>query len=140
MDTQHEPKITGMEAFIMLMFCVLLDIAGIIATLLDVAFGTGEFIKFFIGIIASAIIFFWAIMKGVRSLWVATGGILELVPFINTLPLYTITMAITIYLDRYPEKAEVVQAASPRVVNPKRSITPARNAASATVKKTTPPA
>lgn len=119
-EQQPEPKISGMEAFIMLMLCVLFDMVGIFATFLTVVFGIGEFIKFFIGIVASAIIFFWAMMKGVRALWIATGGILELIPFINTLPLYTITMAITIYLDHHPERAEVVQAVSPRVVNPKK--------------------
>lgn len=119
-ENQQEPKISGMEAFIMIMLCVLFDIAGIIATLFDAVFGAGEFIKFFMGVVASAIIFFWAMMKGVRALWIAVGGMLELVPFINTLPLYTITMAITIYLDHHPEKAEMTQAVSPRVVNPKK--------------------
>lgn len=119
-EQQSEPKISGMEAFIMIMLCVLFDMVGILATFLDVVFGAGEFIKFFMSLVASAIIFFWAMMKGMRALWIATGDILELVPFINTLPLYTITMATTIYLDRHPEKAEVVQAVSPRVVNPKK--------------------
>lgn len=119
-EEQREPKISGVEAFIMIMLCVLFDIAGIIATLLDVVFGAGEFIKFFIGIVASAIIFFWAIMKGVRTTWIAVGGILELVPFLNTLPIYTITMATVIYLDHYPKQAGIVHIVSPRVVNPKK--------------------
>lgn len=126
-EEQTEPKISGIEACIMLMLCVLFDIAGFFATFLDVAFGAGEFIKFFIDTVASAIIFFWAMMKGVSLFWVGAGGILELVPFINTLPLYTGTMIRTIYLDRHPKQAEVVQTASPRVVTQKKSGMKAHN-------------
>ena len=117
----------------MIIICVGIDILGVLGTVLDALFGAGEFIKFFINFVASWSLYFWATLKGVPSSWIIAGDVLELVPFVNALPFYTVAMATTIYLDRHPKEAEAVQKVSLRIVNPKR-ITPTTNA----VKKTTP--
>lgn len=83
-----------------------------IATLFNIFFGAGEIIKLFINAIASLILYFWVTMKGVRPLWTLAGAGLEFIPIANTLPIRTITMGITIYIDRHPKQMEKIQTAA----------------------------
>jgi hypothetical protein len=103
------PKISGLEAFFLVAFCLFFDGLDALATFLDGFLGVGEFIKLLINITVSPILWFWLIMKGVRSTWLLAGIALEMVPLIgNTLPIRTVTMVVTIYLDWHPQTAATI--------------------------------
>lgn len=103
-------KISGLEATILLSVCVFFDIIDIIATLLDSFFGVGEIIKILSNIIISPMLWFWTIIKGVKSDWVLIGGLLELIPiFGNTLPIRTATMIVLIYADWHPKAGQMIK-------------------------------
>ena len=115
MDEPLTPKIHGVEAAFMVFVCLFFDGVDAVATLLDIYFGAGEFIKIINNAVASVILYFWVTMKDMRPMWMLIGGAVEFIPFANTLPLRTVAMAITIYIDRHPEQTEKV-AAGARVI------------------------
>lgn len=112
MEQNPEPRINGVEAVFMILVCLFFDAMDGIATLFDIFVGAGEFIKLFINAIASPILYFWITMKGVSPMWTFAGAGLELIPFANTLPIRTVTMGITIYMDRHPKLAEKIKTAA----------------------------
>ncbi len=109
MEQNPEPKINGVEAVFMILLCLFFDALDALATLFDAFVGAGEFIKLFINAIASPILYFWITIKGVSPMWTFAGAGLELIPIANTLPIRTLTMAITIYIDRHPQQTEKIQ-------------------------------
>lgn len=109
-EIETGPKIDGIEAIFMICLCLVFDAIDFGATLLDAIAGVGEFIKFFNNIIASSVLFFWVMMKGVRSTWTLAGGAMEFIPIVNALPIRTITMVCTIWLDRHPNEAAAVES------------------------------
>ena len=109
----EESKITGIEATLMIGMCLVFDVIDIGATFLDAAFGAGEFIKIFNNIIASLILFFWVTIKGMSSARTLIGAGIELIPFINVLPVRTITMIATVWADQHPRATNVAAAVAP---------------------------
>ncbi len=105
---EDEPKISGIEAMLMLGVCLFFDGMDIVATFLNILFGGGEIIKIFINAIAFPILFLWVKLKGVGTLSMVAGNIMEFIPLVNTLPIRTITMAIVIWLDRHPQETELL--------------------------------
>ncbi len=116
-----QPKISGIEALLMVMLCILFDLADFFATFLDALFGAGELVKFFINVVASATLWLWATMKGVGAERTLAGALAEMIPLVNTLPLRTGAMIATIWLDWHPKQAEVAIQVS-NIKNPKRSL------------------
>ena len=107
MPEEHpEHKIDGLEALFMVGLCAMFDLIDFGASFLDVALGAGEFVKIFNNVIASSVIFFWAMMKGVRPTWTLVGGFVEFIPLVNALPIRTGTMIATIIAERSREKLE----------------------------------
>ena len=129
---EQKSKIDGLEATFMIMVCLFFDGIDVVATLLDVALGAGEIIKWFNDVIASSILYFWVTMSDVSPLWTLVGAALELIPVGNTLPIRTITMGITIYIDRHPEKLESAETAY-RVISKKVNVAAPRVAQATTV-------
>ena len=134
-ENKPEPKIGGIEALVMVGLAALFDIADLLATLLDAFFGMGELIKFFINIVASVTLWLWVIMKDVGPTRILAGSILELVPIINVLPMRTVAMAATIWLDWHPKQAEIAEDFMPKIKNPKRML--GKKALAAKAAKTT---
>lgn len=122
MEQSPEPNINGVEAVFMILLCLFFDGLDLIATLFNALVGAGEFIKLFINAIASPILYFWITMKGVSPVWTFAGAGLELIPIANTLPIRTLTMIITIYMDRHPEQTEKIVAAR-RIIRTIKKIT-----------------
>ena len=121
MEQNLEPRINGVEAVFMILVCLFFDAMDGIATLFDIFVGAGEFIKLFINAIASSILYFWITMKGVRPVWTFAGAGLEFIPFANALPIRTLTMTITIYMDWHPQHAEKIEATT-RIVRIVRAV------------------
>lgn len=121
-ENKPEPKISGAEAIVMITLVALFDLADLLATFLTVFFGAGEFIKLFINAIASVVIWLWAIMRGVGPTRVLAGSILEFVPLINVLPMRTVAMASTIWLDWHPKEAAIIETFAPKIKNPRRAL------------------
>ena len=113
----EEPKITGIEATLMIGMCLVFDVIDIGATFLDAAFGAGEFIKIFNNIIASSILFFWVTIKGVSPIRTLVGAGIELIPFINILPVRTITMIATVWADQHLRATNVAATIAP-IIHP----------------------
>lgn len=134
-ENNVEPKIGGIEALAMVLLAALFDIADFFATFLDALFGAGELVKFFINVAASAILWMWAIMKDVGSTRLLAGSALEFVPLANTLPMRTVAMIATIWLDWHPKEAEVIETFLPKIKNPKRAL--GKRALAAKAAKTT---
>ncbi len=118
-DEEYEPKISGIEAMLMILVALLFDALDIAATFLDFVVGMGEFIKPAINVVASTILFVWVKLKGVSALRTIAGAGLELVPFVNALPIRTVTMIATIWLDRHPKEAEIAEVILPTPKNPR---------------------
>ncbi len=121
-ENKPEPKISGMEAFLMIGLCLVFDTVDFLATFLDGFFGIGELIKFFNNVIASTTLFLWAMMKEVSPIRTLAGGALKLIPFVNALPIRTGTMIATVWLDWHPKQAELVAQVTPNIKNPKRML------------------
>ena len=69
----------------------------------------------FYGLIISAILLFWLIMKGVSVGWMLGGSGIELIPMINSLPARTSAMIATIIEDNLPPKAKEVVGKATKV-------------------------
>jgi hypothetical protein len=121
-ENKPEPKISGTEALFMVGLAGLFDIADFFATFLDILFGAGELIKFFINVTASVMLWLWTIMKGVGPERTLAGALLEFVPLANTLPIRTVMMCATIWLDWHPKEAEIAEDFMPKIKNMKRSL------------------
>ncbi len=121
-ELDPEPKISGTEAFLMVGLAAAFDIADFLATFLDGFFGLGELVKFFINVVASVTLWLWAMMKEVGPERTLAGSLLEFIPVVNTLPIRTVTTAMTVWLDWHPEQAELAETVVPNIKNPKRAL------------------
>lgn len=105
----------GLEMIIILM--------GVIPIITPIVVG----LAWLINTLVLGIVLFVFIMKGERGLWFLSGSLLEYVPFVNILPLRTVTCAIAIYLANHPKLKSVASAgsggaSSPRVKTPKKPL------------------
>jgi len=96
-------KISLVEGFLMIVLCLTADIVEALTTF--IGFGIGEVIDIFVNLAIWPVIQLWLTIKGVKSNWFLAGSLIEFLPFLNAFPTRTITMIITIILDRRPEKA-----------------------------------
>lgn len=134
-EITEQPKINGIEGAVMVGVCILFDIADFFATFLDALFGIGELVKFFINVVASVVLWLWATMKGVGAERTLVGNLFEFVPIMNTLPIRTIAMLATIWLDRHPKQAAIAESFTPAIKNPRRAMS--KRALAAKAAKTT---
>ena len=61
-----------------------------------------------------AIINFWLWMKGAKGTWALAGNLIEFIPYLDFLPIRTVTLLITIYLTNHQKVASVAAAARGR--------------------------
>lgn len=122
MEQEYEPKLSPIEGYALVALAAFFDLIDIILTVLDLLFGAGEFLKPFNNIIASSVLIFAVYWKGLGALRTIAGGALELIPFVNALPMRAVLMWITVHLDQNPGEAELAQTAT-RIVRPKRPAT-----------------
>ena len=118
-EQDYEPKLSPIEGYAMIATAAFFDAVDIGLTMLDLMIGVGEVLKPFNDAVASCTLLFWVILKGIGPMRTAAGGALELVPFVNALPMRTVMAAITVHLDRHPAEAEIASTAT-RVLTPKR--------------------
>ncbi len=101
---EHEPKISLEEIVIITPYLLLLDGLGILL----VAVGMDDF--FILDAVRFPVTQLYMRFKGVKGTSMLIGNILELIPYVGGLPISTVAWLITIYLDRHPEKAEILSA------------------------------
>ena len=94
---EDEKKISTVAIVLMLMLAVSADAMEII---LDFFAGN----DFGMMAIVDAILIFWLTMKGAKAGWVIGGAIMELIPWVDALPIRTIVLLVAIYLTNHPNK------------------------------------
>jgi hypothetical protein len=113
MGEEQEPKFSLVEIILLLMIAVPVDILEPIVDFASPVPVLGQIlliVMWFIDLITFAIIQFWLIMKGERGLWALSANLLEMIPYVNALPLRTFGVILTIYLANHPKIAQVARA------------------------------
>jgi len=111
---EEGPKISLVEAILMLMIVVPFDVLEAITALISPIPVIGQIalvVMHFGDWIVLFIIQFWLIMKGLKGLWALSGNLLEFIPFVDILPLRTLGLIATIILANRPEVAKVAKIA-----------------------------
>ena len=97
---EHQPKISTVEAFIMI-------IIGIIADILSIFPG----INILVGISMAGMMFYLK-NKGIMSIVNLIAYIAEYIPLLSILPLYSAGLIATIIIDRNPKLSAAVEKAA----------------------------
>jgi len=106
-----EPKISIIEAGVLLIVVILAD-------LIELILGLFLLPDFWIpDIIAFPVTQIYLRMKGVRGEYALMGNLAELIPYVSALPMRTITIIMTIAVDRSPRLKEKLEMAT-KVVKP----------------------
>lgn len=87
-----EPKISGVEAFLLLAFVGCVDLVGILLFVVGLD-------DFFLLDSLTAATQFYLRRKGLKATYDLAAGIVEMIPYVGALPLKTIGVIITIWLD-----------------------------------------
>ena len=104
---EKKSKINIVDKILMLIMAISADVADAAATAgipLPFIGPVLPAISWFYGLVISAILIFWIIMKGTNVRWLLGGSGLELMPIINALPGRTAGIIATIIEDALPEK------------------------------------
>jgi len=111
---EEGPKISLVEAILMLMIVVPFDVLEVVTALISPIPVIGQIalvVMHFGDWIVLFVIQFWLIMKGLKGIWALTGNLLEFIPFVDILPLRTLGLIATIILANRPETTKVAQVA-----------------------------
>lgn len=102
--TPPEPrgKISLVEGIIMVMITLTADIIEIILT-----FFALNPLSIVIDVPVTFIIQFWLWMKGSKWAWALAGNLIEFIPYVDFLPIRTVTLLITIYLSNHQKVAKL---------------------------------
>jgi len=107
-------KISLPEALIMVEFCIFADLAEIFfdffSTIPFLA-PISVFVGWIIVLFTFGLVWFWLIIKGELGVWFIAGSLMEMIPYINALPLLTISILAVIYLVNHPKLAHVAAMA-----------------------------
>jgi len=93
-----QPKISTPEAILILMITAIADLISII-----------PLVNWLVSVVMFPVTQFYLRLKGIKGTYMVIGNIIELIPILSALPAYTTAMAITIYVDRHPKLAMVIQ-------------------------------
>lgn len=111
MDEQK--KISLPEIIVLVMLSGAVDLFEVFSNLMFIVPVIGQvlvLVNLFIGFVILAVIQFWLIMKGGigfgKQATVLVGNLIELIPFLNILPIRTLTLIIAIYMINNPGIAE----------------------------------
>mgnify|MGYP001574548836 CR=1 FL=1 len=89
---ENGPKITGVEAFLLLVFVGFLDLIGVLLLLI----GLDDFFLLDSGTAATQ---FYLRRKGVKATYDLAMGLVEMIPYVGALPLKTIGVIMVIWAD-----------------------------------------
>lgn len=112
---EQEPKISLPEIIIITPYLVIFDLIGVGLFF----FGLDDL--FILDAVRFPVTQLYLRFKGVKGTATLVGNILELVPYVGALPISTATWLITIYLDRNPEKMEMVSNLASAKLKKKRN-------------------
>ena len=87
-------SINLVEAIFMVAMVIIVEIIEIVVTFF---IGAGELAKWIINIIFWFPVRFWLKIKGVRNEYYTTAFFVEFIPFLNTLPIKSVVLAIVIH-------------------------------------------
>lgn len=104
-------KISLVEGIVMLMITLTADIIEIILT-----FFALNPLSVVIDVPTTAIIQFWLWMKGAKGTWALAGNLIEFIPYLDFLPIRTVTLLITIYLSNHQKTAAVAGSSRGRAM------------------------
>ena len=94
---EHQPKISLVEAFILLSYIGLTDVVGLVLVL----FGLDDF--FILDILTFPVTQIYFRMKGIpKAGYDVAGNVAELIPYLGALPIRTLGVALVIWADRHP--------------------------------------
>lgn len=103
-DKIHEPKISNVEVFFLLVLALIADLLSII-----------PIVNIIVGIFALIIGQFYYRVKGVKPHYALVGNLIEFIPFLSILPTYIASTAATIYFDRKPAKSSAIHESTEEV-------------------------
>lgn len=110
---EERPKFSLVEIILILMLVVPIDLLEIVSDLISPVPVVGQvalITMFLVDLISLFAIQFWLIMKGIKGFWTLSANLLELIPYVNALPLRTLGVITTIILANRPEAAVAVKA------------------------------
>jgi len=94
----HEPKISLVEAFLLVMYVGFTDLIGMVLVL----FALDDF--FILDVLTFPVTQIYFRMKGVsKAGYDVTANLLEIVPYLGALPIRTVGVLAVIWVDRHPE-------------------------------------
>lgn len=94
-------KISLVEGIIMVMITLSADLIELILTL----FGLNP-LSIVIDVPVTFIIQFWLMMRGSKWTWALAGNLIEFIPYLDFLPIRTVTLLVTIYLSNHQKVAK----------------------------------
>ncbi len=98
---EEKPKFSLVEIILILMIVIPIDVLEAIVALISPVPVIGQIAlvsMFFGDLISLFVIQFWLIMKGIKGYWTLSANLLELIPYVNALPLRSIGVIATIIL------------------------------------------
>ena len=90
----HQPKISTVEAFVLVIVAIIADVLSLI-----------PIINWLVWLGMSAVMLYLKFIKGILPASNLIAFLIEFIPGLSALPLYTIGMIATIIIDRRPEGA-----------------------------------
>ncbi|MFA5173161.1 MAG: hypothetical protein WC435_02065 [Candidatus Paceibacterota bacterium] len=113
MDEQK--KFSLPESIILILICLFADTAELLSYAFSLVPPVAPLSVVFTWLINTFIfgfVYLWLIIKGARGAWFLAGGLIEFIPFINLLPVKTVTVIIAISLSNNPVLKKATEIAS----------------------------
>ena len=101
----NKPKISPIEAILMLMFVGLADAAEFFFEFFIIT----AWLSWIVDIIVFPVTQLWLRFKGIKGTYNLVSNLLEFLPLVSALPLRTAGMIVTIIIDRNPKLKEKVE-------------------------------
>lgn len=111
---EEKGKVSLVEGIIMFMIVATADIIEIILTF----FGLNP-LSIIIDVPVAFTIQFWLWMKGSKWTWALAGNLIEFIPYVDFLPIRTVTLLLTIYLSNHSKAAKLASAGRGRIALPR---------------------
>jgi hypothetical protein len=111
---EEKGKVSLVEGIIMVMIVATADIIEIILTF----FGLNP-LSIIIDVPVAFTIQFWLWMKGSKWTWALAGNLIEFIPYVDFLPIRTVTLLLTIYLSNHSKAAKLASAGRGRTALPR---------------------
>ncbi|MCL4406351.1 MAG: hypothetical protein M1586_02585 [Patescibacteria group bacterium] len=108
------PKISLPEGIILFLVAIGADLFELLNGLFGLVPVVGLiflFLNSFVALIAGIVINGYLLVKGIKGVWSLAGGVFELFPILNILPIKTITLLVTFFLISRPEAQTIVKVA-----------------------------